>query len=89
MLEMLGGRDHRDGRNLPAGEQLGCDGQGVGGLPGAGRSVEQEIAPWDAEVLRERFPLPGPQRTQQILPEEGVVSPATRRQRTFVVTHRV
>ena len=81
VLEVLGGRDHRQGGDLPAREQFGRDGQGVGGLPGPGGRVEQEIPPRHAEVLEAGRTLPHTQRTEQILPNEDMAAHATWRQR--------
>ena len=72
VLEMLGGRDHGDRGDLPAGQQLGGDGQRPGCLACSWGGDEQEIAPGQAEILPVGFLLPGPQGQEQIGPDRSV-----------------
>src|SRR6185312_11593271 len=68
--KVLGGGDHGQRRDLPAGQQLGGDGQCPRGLARARRGDQQEITAGQAEVLPERRLLPPAQRQEKIRPNE-------------------
>ncbi len=72
VLEVLGGGDHGDRGDLPAGQQFSGDGQRPGRLACSRGGDKQEIAPGQVKILPVRCLLPAPQGQEQIGPDRSV-----------------
>jgi hypothetical protein len=68
VLEVLGRRDHRNGRDLAQREQLGGHGERVRGLARARRRHQQEVTPSNAEILFVSSLLPATEKIKSIIP---------------------
>ena len=88
VLQVLRRRDHGDRGDLAAAQQLGRDGQGVGGLPRSGRGDQQEVAPGQPEVLLVGVLLPAPQGQKKIRPDGTFAAAAVAIGRCRGSTHK-